>query len=158
MRLGVTRRQVFRHGRSRKGYWHMAKTIASGARLNNKWLQEQGRVSLKGLVIKKSLWAQLAPHWLLQHGSNRLVQAIMPGGEGRRSEMAALPRILQPACANCLHLPTCLSSVVSDAPFPSPQHADQLPLEKEVDLRRKSRPALHPQGLGNKFERMDHLH
>jgi RNA-directed DNA polymerase len=55
MRLGVSRRQAIRHGKSRKGYWHMAKTIASGVGMTNKWLQEQGLVSLK------SLWASLAP-------------------------------------------------------------------------------------------------
>ncbi|MFT5327825.1 MAG: RNA-directed DNA polymerase, partial [Planctomycetaceae bacterium] len=55
MRLGVPRRQAIRHGKSRKGYWHMAKTIASGVGMTNKWLQEQGLVSLK------SLWASLAP-------------------------------------------------------------------------------------------------
>ena len=55
MRLGVSRRQAIRHGKSRKGYWHMAKTIASGVGMTNAWLQEQGLVSLK------SLWASLAP-------------------------------------------------------------------------------------------------
>ena len=55
MRLGVPRRQAIRHGKSRKGYWHMARTIASGVGLTNAWLQSQGLVSLK------SLWAELAP-------------------------------------------------------------------------------------------------
>ncbi len=53
--VGVSRRQAIRHGKSRKGYWHMAKTIASGVGMTNKWLQERGLVSLK------SLWASLAP-------------------------------------------------------------------------------------------------
>lgn len=44
-----------RHARSRKGPWHMAKTIASGVGLNNAWLHAQGQLSLK------TLWAQLAP-------------------------------------------------------------------------------------------------
>lgn len=55
MRLGVSRRQAIRHAKSRQGYWHMAKTIASGVGLTNAWLQAQGLVSLK------SLWAELAP-------------------------------------------------------------------------------------------------
>jgi len=55
MRLGVPRRQAIRHAKSRKAYWRMARTIASGVGMTNKWLQEQGLVSLK------SLWAQLAP-------------------------------------------------------------------------------------------------
>ena len=53
--LGVPRRQAIRHGKSRKGPWHMAKTIASGVGMTNAWLQAQGLLSLK------SLWANLAP-------------------------------------------------------------------------------------------------
>jgi len=53
--VGVSRRQAIRHGKSRKGYWHMAKTIAVCFGMTNAWLQEQGLISLK------SLWAQLAP-------------------------------------------------------------------------------------------------
>jgi RNA-directed DNA polymerase len=33
--LGVPRRQAIRHAKSRKGYWHMAKTIASGVGMTN---------------------------------------------------------------------------------------------------------------------------
>jgi RNA-directed DNA polymerase len=54
--LGVPRRQAIRHARSRKGPWHMSKTIASGVGLTNAWLETQGLVSLK------RLWATtLAP-------------------------------------------------------------------------------------------------
>ena len=52
--LGVPRRQAIRHARSRKGPWHMAKTIASGVGMTNAWLNEQGLLSLK------PLWALLA--------------------------------------------------------------------------------------------------
>lgn len=55
IRLGVPRRQAIRHARSRKGPWHMAKTIASGVGMPNAWLREQGLLSLK------TLWASLAP-------------------------------------------------------------------------------------------------
>jgi len=55
MRLGVSRRQAIRHAKSRKGYWHMAKTIASGVGLTNAWLEAQGLLRLK------ALWAALAP-------------------------------------------------------------------------------------------------
>jgi RNA-directed DNA polymerase len=55
IRLGVPRRQAIRHARSRKGPWHMAKTIASGVGMTNKWLQAQGVWSLK------TLWVELAP-------------------------------------------------------------------------------------------------
>jgi len=52
--LGVPRRQAFRHAKSRKGPWHMAKTIASGVAMTNAWLQDQGLVSLKSLWIKRA--------------------------------------------------------------------------------------------------------
>jgi RNA-directed DNA polymerase len=55
IRLGVPRRQAIRHARSRKGPWHMAKSIATGVGLTNAWLQTQGLLSLK------TLWGQLAP-------------------------------------------------------------------------------------------------
>ena len=54
MALGVPRRQAIRHGISRKGPWHMAKTIASGVGMTNAWLAAQGVLSLK------TLWAELA--------------------------------------------------------------------------------------------------
>ena len=52
--LGVSPRQAARHARSRKGPWHMAKTIASGVGMTNAWLHAQGVLSLK------TLWAELA--------------------------------------------------------------------------------------------------
>ncbi|GAB5444748.1 MAG: hypothetical protein Fues2KO_50970 [Fuerstiella sp.] len=55
MRLGVPHRQAIRHGKSREGYWHMAKTIASGVGFTNAWLAQQGLLSLK------NLWNELAP-------------------------------------------------------------------------------------------------
>jgi RNA-directed DNA polymerase len=55
IRLGVPRRQAIRHARSRKGPWHLAKSIATGVGLTNAWLAAQGLLSLK------SLWAELAP-------------------------------------------------------------------------------------------------
>lgn len=55
IRLGVPRRQAIRHARSRKSYWHMSKTIASGVGLTNAWLVDQGLLSIK------TLWAELAP-------------------------------------------------------------------------------------------------
>jgi len=55
IRLGVPRRQAIRHARSRKGPWHMAKSIAIGVGLTNAWLQAQELLSVK------TLWAQLAP-------------------------------------------------------------------------------------------------
>jgi len=42
-------KQANRHGKSRKGPWHMAKTIASGLGMTNAWLAEQGVLNLKNL-------------------------------------------------------------------------------------------------------------
>ena len=50
--MKIPRRQAIRHGKSRKGPWQMAKTIASGGGMTNAWLAEQGVLSLK------SLWAE----------------------------------------------------------------------------------------------------
>jgi hypothetical protein len=47
--MKVPRRQAIRHGKSRKGPWHMAKTIASGVGMTNAWLAEQRVLSLKSL-------------------------------------------------------------------------------------------------------------
>lgn len=47
--MHVPRRQAIRHGKSRKGPWHMAKTIASGVGMTNDWLASQGVLSLKTL-------------------------------------------------------------------------------------------------------------
>jgi len=53
--------QRFKHrireltARSRKGYWRMSKTIASGVGLTHAWLAEQGLFSMK------PLWSELAP-------------------------------------------------------------------------------------------------
>ncbi|MFN7797582.1 MAG: hypothetical protein ACK5Q3_18645 [Planctomycetota bacterium] len=47
-------KQAIRHGKSRKGPWHMAKTIASGVGMTNDWFASQGVLSLK------TLWAELA--------------------------------------------------------------------------------------------------
>ena len=44
--LSIPRRQAIRHARSRKGYWHMAKTITSGLGLANAWLAEKGMLSM----------------------------------------------------------------------------------------------------------------
>ena len=53
--LGVPIREAIRHARSRKGYWHMSKTIASGVGLTNAWLAQQGLLSMK------TLWSEPAP-------------------------------------------------------------------------------------------------
>ena len=54
------RRQAIRHGRSRKGPWHMAKTIASGLGMTNAWLAEQGVLNLKNLRAKLAHFRETA--------------------------------------------------------------------------------------------------
>jgi hypothetical protein len=48
----LPRRRAIRHCKSRKGPWHMAKTIGSGVGMTNDWLASQGVLSLK------TLWAE----------------------------------------------------------------------------------------------------
>ena len=92
IRLGVPRRQAIRHARSRKSYWHMSKTIASGVGLTNAWLAEQGMVSMK------TIWAKLAP--LRRTASRlRLVRTRMLGGVGRIVSDGGPYPILSQGCA-----------------------------------------------------------
>ncbi|MCA9188820.1 MAG: hypothetical protein R3E01_03735 [Pirellulaceae bacterium] len=51
----MTRRQAIRHARSRKAYWHMAKTIANGVSMPCVWHDAQGVISMK------TQWAEIAP-------------------------------------------------------------------------------------------------
>jgi len=76
--MHVPRRQAIRHGKSRKGPWHMAKTIASGVGMTNDWLASQGVLSLK------TLWAELAhlreaaaaPLCVPQRGRTRMLGGV----------------------------------------------------------------------------------
>jgi RNA-directed DNA polymerase len=54
-RLGVPFKLALMHGLSRKGYWRLSKTPAMRRAMSNKWLQEQGLLSLK------QIWCDLAP-------------------------------------------------------------------------------------------------
>ena len=49
-KLSVPNRQAIRHARSRKGYWRMAKTIASGVGLTNAWLAAQDPLPVSTLL------------------------------------------------------------------------------------------------------------
>ncbi len=53
--LGVSRDEAHSHGASRKGPWRMSQAKAVHIALNNKWLSDQGLLSLS------ALWSQLAP-------------------------------------------------------------------------------------------------
>jgi RNA-directed DNA polymerase len=53
--LGVNLDMAIKHGVSRQGYWRMSRTPAMRYAMPNKWLEQQGLLSLK------PLWSQLAP-------------------------------------------------------------------------------------------------
>ena len=55
MQLGVSRDVAITHGVSRKGYWRLAKTLATNSGMTNRWLLDQG------LVFVRYLWSELAP-------------------------------------------------------------------------------------------------
>jgi RNA-directed DNA polymerase len=52
MRLGVPKDFAIGTGMSRKGYWHLAKTLSTNCGLGNEYLQEQGLSSIRTLWIK----------------------------------------------------------------------------------------------------------
>ena len=50
--LGTNRRQAIMTAISRKGYWHLAKTLATQTGMTNEWLQRQGLLSIRQLWMK----------------------------------------------------------------------------------------------------------
>ncbi|MFZ2959800.1 MAG: group II intron reverse transcriptase/maturase [Candidatus Ozemobacteraceae bacterium] len=50
--LGTFKKQAISTGLSRKGPWHLARTLATQSGMTNKWLAEQGLVSVKDLWAK----------------------------------------------------------------------------------------------------------
>jgi RNA-directed DNA polymerase len=51
IRLGAPRDQAILAGLSRKGYWHLAKTLSMNCGLDNEFLQRQGLTSIRSLWI-----------------------------------------------------------------------------------------------------------
>jgi RNA-directed DNA polymerase len=51
IKLGVSRDQAILTGLSRKGYWHLAKTLSMNCGLDNEFLQRQGLTSTRSLWI-----------------------------------------------------------------------------------------------------------
>jgi len=51
IRLGAPRYQAILTGLSRKGYWHIAKTLSTNSGLSNAYLEKQGLVSMRTLWI-----------------------------------------------------------------------------------------------------------
>jgi RNA-directed DNA polymerase len=52
IKLGAFKRQAILTGLSRKGYWHLAKTLSMNVGLSNAYLTKQGLTSLRTLWIK----------------------------------------------------------------------------------------------------------
>ena len=52
IRLGTYRRTAILTALSRKGYWHLARTLATQTGMTNKWLARQGLVSIRERWIR----------------------------------------------------------------------------------------------------------
>jgi RNA-directed DNA polymerase len=50
--LGTDLRTAIRTALSRKGYWHLARTLATQVGMTNEWLKQQGLVSIRELWLK----------------------------------------------------------------------------------------------------------
>ena len=51
LKLGVNERQAVLTALSRKGYWHLSRTMATQSGMTNLWLESQGLVSIRKLWI-----------------------------------------------------------------------------------------------------------
>ncbi len=52
LKLGTSKRQAIMTALSRKGPWHLARTLAAQVGMTNKWLTEQGLISVKDQWVK----------------------------------------------------------------------------------------------------------
>lgn len=52
VKLGTSLRSAISVGLSRKGYWHLARTLATQSGMTNKWLEKQGLISIKEQWVK----------------------------------------------------------------------------------------------------------
>ena len=50
--LGTSRKHAILTALSRKGYWHLARTLATQTGMTNKWLPQQGLLSIRDLWMK----------------------------------------------------------------------------------------------------------
>jgi RNA-directed DNA polymerase len=57
LNLGTGKRQAILTGLSRKGYWHLAKTLATQTGMTNRWLAQQGLLSIRDLWLKAQGYA-----------------------------------------------------------------------------------------------------
>jgi len=52
LKLGTNKRQAILTGISRKGYWRLARTLATHTGMSNEWLKQQGWLSVRDLWMK----------------------------------------------------------------------------------------------------------
>jgi RNA-directed DNA polymerase len=52
LKLGASKRQAIMTALSRKGPWHLSRTMATQSAMTNKWLSEQGLISVKQLWVR----------------------------------------------------------------------------------------------------------
>ena len=52
LKLGASKRQAIMTALSRKGPWHLSRTMATHSAMTNKWLSEQGLISVKQLWVR----------------------------------------------------------------------------------------------------------
>jgi RNA-directed DNA polymerase len=50
--MGTDLRCAIRTALSPKGYWHLARTLATQVGMTNEWLKQQGLISIRGLWMK----------------------------------------------------------------------------------------------------------
>ena len=55
--LGTDLRTAIRTALSRKGYWHLARSLATQVGMTNEWLKQQGLISIRGLWMKAQGYA-----------------------------------------------------------------------------------------------------
>ena len=79
--MNGAQKQAIRHGKSRKGPWHMAKTIASGLGMTNSWVAEQGVLNLKTLRAKLAHFRETARYGsACRSGVGRRITNVGPSG------------------------------------------------------------------------------
>jgi len=52
VKLGTSLKAAISVGLSRKGYWRLSRTLATQTGMTNKWLAEQGLISIKEQWVK----------------------------------------------------------------------------------------------------------
>ena len=50
--VGAPKKQAIMTALSRKGPWHLSRTMATQSAMTNKWLSEQGLISVKQLWVR----------------------------------------------------------------------------------------------------------